>query len=88
MKAQLEPIFQAAFSKLKPRTSVPQMHIEFFPFAGLTHTARLRNDLLYIRVSDLLVDAPQPVFYSLALILLFLDFPMIPARAPHRRRRR
>ena len=70
MNVQLEPIFQAAFSKLKPRTALPPMHIEFFPFAGLTHTARLRDDLLYIRVSDLLDGAPQPVVYSLALILL------------------
>ena len=46
------------------------MHIEFFPFAGLTHTARLRDDLLYIRVSDLLDGAPQPVVYAVALILL------------------
>jgi hypothetical protein len=70
MTHHLEPIFQAAFSKLKPKTAVPRMHIEFFPFAGLTHTARLRDDLLYIRVSDLLADAPRQVVYSLALILL------------------
>ena len=46
------------------------MHVEFFPFAGLTHTARLRENRLLIRVSDLLTDAPEEVLHSLALILL------------------
>jgi hypothetical protein len=44
--------------------------VEFFPFAGLTHTARLRESRLLIRVSDLLADAPEEVLRSLALILL------------------
>jgi predicted metal-dependent hydrolase len=49
---------------------VPEIHAEFFPFAGLTHTARFRGNRLLIRVSDLFVDAPQPVVQALALILL------------------
>ncbi len=46
------------------------MQVEFFPFAGLTHTARLRENRLLIRVSDLLADAPESVLQSLSLILL------------------
>ena len=67
---QLDPIFRAAHLQLKPRTPVPQIQAEFFPFAGLTHTARYREDRLLIRVSDLFVDAPQPVIQALAVILL------------------
>lgn len=70
MMRPLEPIFQQAHLQLKPRTPLPEIHVEFFPFAGLTHTARLRQDRLLIRVSDLLVDAPESVLESLALILL------------------
>jgi hypothetical protein len=66
----LEPIFQRAHLLLKPRTPLPEIQVEFFPFAGLTHTARLRENRLLIRVSDLLVDAPEDVMRSLALILL------------------
>jgi hypothetical protein len=66
----LEPIFQKAHLLLKPRAPLPEMHVEFFPFAGLTHTARLRESRLLIRVSDLLADAPEEVLRSLALILL------------------
>jgi len=66
----LDPIFRAAHLQLKPRTPVPPIQAEFFPFAGLTHTARYREDRLLIRVSDLFVDAPQPVIQALAVILL------------------
>jgi hypothetical protein len=66
----LEPIFQKAHLLLKPRTPLPEIHVEFFPFAGLTHTARFRDNRLLIRVSDLLKDAPEDVLRSLALILL------------------
>jgi predicted metal-dependent hydrolase len=70
MTLQLEPIFRKAHLQLKPRTPLPEMHIEFFPFAGLTHTARMRENRLLIRVSDLLADAPEAVLQSLSLILL------------------
>jgi hypothetical protein len=70
MTLQLEPIFRSAHLHLKPRTPVPAIRAEFFPFAGITHTARFRDEELKIRVSDLFMDAPQHVVYSLALILL------------------
>ncbi len=46
------------------------MKIEFFPFAGLNHTARLHENRLIIRVSDIFTDAPSEIYHSLALILL------------------
>jgi predicted metal-dependent hydrolase len=66
----LESIFTAAHRDLKPRTSVPQIKVEFFPFAGINHTAHLNEGKLRIRVSDLFVEAPEEVHRALALILL------------------
>ena len=66
----LEEIFAAAHRQLRPRTAVPEITIEFFPFAGLNHTARLHENRLRIRVSDIFTDAPATVYHSLALILL------------------
>lgn len=66
----LEAIFRTAHLKLKPRSPVPRIEAEFFPFVGLSHTARLRDNVLKIRVSDLFVDAPRDVYESLAWILL------------------
>ena len=68
--AHLEPIFMAAHTELKPRTPLPTVAIEYFPFAGLNHTAQFRENHLKVRVSDLFVDAPQQVIRALALILL------------------
>ncbi|HLH31245.1 MAG TPA: M48 family peptidase, partial [Terriglobia bacterium] len=59
-----------AHKQLRPRTALPEISIEFFPFAGLNHTARLRENRLRIRVSDIFMDAPAAVYHSLALILL------------------
>jgi hypothetical protein len=66
----LEMIFKRAHRELRPRTPVPEITIEFFPFAGLNHTARLHENRLLIRVSDLFKDAPADIYHSLALILL------------------
>jgi hypothetical protein len=66
----LQEIFASAHRELRPRTAVPEITIEFFPFAGLNHTARLRENRLRIRVSDIFTDAPPAVYHSLALILL------------------
>jgi hypothetical protein len=66
----LESIFITAHRQLRPRTPLPDIKIEFFPFAGLNHTARLSEGRLIIRVSDVFTDAPFEVYQSLALILL------------------
>jgi len=46
------------------------MHICFYPFVSINNTIRLRQSELYIRVSDLLESAPEPVLYAIAHILL------------------
>jgi len=66
----LEVIFRTAHRQLRPRTPVPEIQVEFYPFAGLNHTARLHQSRLLIRLSDVFTDAPVEVCYSLALILL------------------
>jgi predicted metal-dependent hydrolase len=55
--------------ELRPRTPLPEIRIEFFPFAGLNHTARLHENHLTIRVSDIFTDASAEIYHSLALIL-------------------
>jgi predicted metal-dependent hydrolase len=66
----LESIFTAAHRELRPRTPIPEIKVEFFPFAGLNHTARLNDGRLTVRVSDIFADAPSEVYHSLAVILL------------------
>jgi len=44
--------------------------VEFFPFANVNSTIRLREGKLRVRLSDLLEGAPEPVLRALAHILL------------------
>ncbi|MGN6594243.1 MAG: SprT-like domain-containing protein [Terriglobales bacterium] len=66
----LEPTFLAVFRELKPRTPLPEMEIAFYPFTQLSHTIRLREGRILVRLSDLLQTAPEPVMEALAHILL------------------
>jgi len=46
------------------------MHIRFYPFVSVNNTIRLRDAELFIRLSDLLEGAPEPVLHAIAHILL------------------
>jgi predicted metal-dependent hydrolase len=64
------------------------LSVEFFPFANVNSTIRLREGKLRIRLSDLLEGAPEPVLRALAHILLakMYRLPIEPARAARYRR--
>ena len=67
---RLAETFQQAYNELRPRTPVPRMHLRFYSFVSINNTIRLRQGELYIRVSDLLEGAPDPVLHAIAHILL------------------
>jgi hypothetical protein len=46
------------------------MHIRFYSFVSINNTIRLRQGELYVRVSDLLEGAPEPVLHAIAHILM------------------
>jgi len=63
-------IFQETYSELRPAASPPELKIEFFAFANLNNTIRLRDGRLLVRLSDLLEGAPENVLRAIAHILL------------------
>ena len=63
-------IYARVFRALKPRTALPDLHIEFCRFANADSFIRLESGKLYVRISDLLEGAPAPVTEALAFILL------------------
>jgi hypothetical protein len=63
-------IFQESYGELRPGTGLPQLKIEFFAFANLNNTIRLRQGKLLVRLSDLLEGAPEAVLRAIAHILL------------------
>jgi hypothetical protein len=63
-------IFQETFQELRPSSPLPELKIEFFAFANINNTIRLREGRLLVRLSDLLEGAPDPVLRAIAHILL------------------
>jgi len=67
---RLLQVFQETYRELRPRAPIPELTIEFFAFANVNNTIRLREGRLLVRLSDLLEGAPEPVLRAIAHILL------------------
>jgi predicted metal-dependent hydrolase len=67
---QLISLFEECYRSVRPRAPIPEYVIEFYAFANVNNTIRLREGKLRIRLSDLLEGAPQPVLHAILAILL------------------
>jgi predicted metal-dependent hydrolase len=67
---RLLQIFDETYRELRPRAPSPNLSIEFFAFANINNTIRLREGRLIVRLSDVLQGAPETVLRALAHILL------------------
>lgn len=65
-----EQIFQRIYTRLGCEGRPPHFVVEYHPYAGLTHTIRLREDAAHVRLSDALGQAPRTVVEAAAAILL------------------
>jgi predicted metal-dependent hydrolase len=70
VREELTEVFHESFRELRPHTSVPELTVQFFRFANINNTIRLREGKLLVRISDLLEGAPQYVLKAIAHILL------------------
>ncbi|HYN84957.1 MAG TPA: SprT-like domain-containing protein [Pyrinomonadaceae bacterium] len=61
---------QDAFRHLAPKRPVPEVDARYYPYAGLTHTIRLRSGRVHVRVSDIFAPAPPDVQRALAFMLV------------------
>ncbi len=66
----LKLLFADVFQQVSKRSVKPEVSVSFYPFAGLNNTIRIRNQRLYVRVSDILRNAPRAVHQALAYILV------------------
>jgi hypothetical protein len=69
-ESPLVQLFQRCYRELRPRAPIPEIHVQFYPFANINNTIRLREDKVFVRISDLLEGAPRPVLHAIAHILL------------------
>jgi len=63
-------IFEHTYRELRPGSFPPEIKIEFFAFANVNNTVRLREGKLFVRLSDLLEGAPESVLRAISHILL------------------
>lgn len=70
MTEVLRELFAETYRELRPRTPIPELRVEFFSFANINNTIRLREGRLFVRLSDLLEGAPEYVLRAIAHILL------------------
>jgi predicted metal-dependent hydrolase len=70
MSERLLSVFQESYRDLRPRAPMPELAVEFYAFANVNNTIRLREGKLHVRLSDLLEGAPEPVLRAIAHILL------------------
>lgn len=88
LRHDLLSVFHDAYRELRPDAVLPPLSVEFFPFANINNTIRLRQGQLLVRLSDLLEGAPAPVLHAIAHILLAKMYrqPISPALAARYRR--
>src|SRR5438270_9097112 len=70
MQTGLHQLFHETYRDLRPRSPVPELKVEFYSFANINNTIRLREGKLLVRISDLLEGAPEYVLKAIAHILL------------------
>lgn len=76
------------FRRLRPRTPLPEIRVEFRQFANVNSFIEWNEGGLEVRLSDLMASAPEPVQEALAWILLSKLFRRpVPAAQSYRYRR-
>jgi hypothetical protein len=60
------PLFQRVFTRLGCDGRPPRFRVEYYPYASLVLTIRRREDVVYVRFSDLLQRAPLEVLEGAA----------------------
>jgi predicted metal-dependent hydrolase len=63
-------IFHRIYTRLGCEGRPPQFVVEYYPYADLTHTIRMREGTARVRISDVLQTAPRAVVEAVAAILL------------------
>jgi hypothetical protein len=63
-------LFQRMFTRLGCDGRPPRFRVEFYPYASLVLTMRRREEVVYVRLSDLLRRAPLSVLEAAAALLL------------------
>ncbi len=70
-KEDIKELFKKAYRSCGVQTDKKDLDIKvrFYPYTSLKNTVRKRGNTIYVRISDILEDAPTAVLFSLGIIL-------------------
>jgi len=63
-------LFQRVYTRLGCEGRPPRFHVEFYPYTNLVLTIRRREEVVYVRFSDLMRQCSLPVMEGAAALLL------------------
>lgn len=66
----VKKFYEEAFQTLDSKRPAPEIEVTFYPYIGINHTIRVRRGKVFVRISDILHDAPFSVQNALAYILV------------------
>src|SRR5712664_4781433 len=64
------PLFQRVYTRLGCEGRPPRFRVEFYPYSSLVLTIPRREEVVWVRLSDLLRSAPLGVLEGAAALLL------------------
>ena len=64
------PLFQRMFTRLGCDGRPPRFRVEFYPYSSLVLTIRRREEVVFVRFSDLLQRAPLAVLEGAAALMI------------------
>jgi hypothetical protein len=65
---QIKSFYKAAFQTFNKQT--PEIEVRFYPYVGINHTIRVRNGVVFVRISEMCREMPENAQKALAFILV------------------
>lgn len=72
-KDRLEGLYKELLNRynLYKEGQIPEIQVDFYPYTAIKNTVRKRKNTIYVRISDMLEDAPQDVLLALGIVLFY-----------------
>lgn len=67
---QIKTYYEAAFQHFAAKIKTPEISVTFYPYVGINHTIRIRNDKVFVRIGEICADMPLNAQKALAFILI------------------
>lgn len=67
---QLKQIYEKILLSFITSQNLPKVKIEFYPYVGINNKIQLRDDVIHVKISDILHEAPNEIHQALAEILV------------------